>query len=95
PLTTPPTSLPELVQQDPSIQLYPHPANELVHLQSPVGPITAISLFNLAGQLVLTHDFEALSPTVQLDISTLPPGLYPGQVMLKSQQVYPIKLEVK
>ncbi len=55
------------------VTLFPNPANDRVNIQSTL-PVDSIVLYNISGQLVLSHKPETSSPSI--NISALPVGLY-------------------
>jgi len=64
---------------DRSISLYPNPATKQITIQSTNQPINQISIANLLGQTLYTHQYipTAIRTTqAEVDVSTLPAGVY-------------------
>jgi len=59
-----------------TIHLYPNPAKNLVTMVSDQPGIAEVTIFNTFGKNVLTIANFELSETSQIDISTLPAGIY-------------------
>ena len=57
----------------PTSQIYPNPATTFVAISSSA-KITTMSIINLLGQTVYTHEYS--SEKVQVDVSALPAGVY-------------------
>lgn len=55
------------------LKIYPNPATDLINIETPPNCQT-ITIQDLTGKLLQTTTSK--SPTVQLNLSTLPPGLY-------------------
>ena len=60
--------------------VYPNPAQDIVQIQytGPIDPQAKLQVFNVTGQAILTTNWTENNPEgyQQLDVSTLPPGLY-------------------
>jgi len=57
------------------LKIYPDPANDKLNISSASG-ITLITITNLLGQNVFTHEYNTPSVSVQVDVFQLPPGVY-------------------
>ena len=57
------------------LQIYPNPADQFVHLQSPDKTIKNVSLYNMNGQLAKNFSFSD-NFDIQLDVSNLSSGVY-------------------
>ena len=55
------------------IDIYPNPTTRTLIIRSPSG-ITTVAISNLLGQVVYSQQYN--SPQVQVDVSTLPAGVY-------------------
>jgi sugar lactone lactonase YvrE len=60
-----------------SVTLYPNPAQKTLSISSP-GRISRVSIINVIGRIVTSHDFDA--EKVQVDISNLPTGIYVAKI---------------
>ena len=72
-----PTNVPDI--QGLELRVYPNPANYMVFIEAGEGAIDQVQVFNIQGQMVLDQAGEA-SGRVQLNVSTLSPGMYVIQV---------------
>ncbi len=72
-----PTNVPDI--QGLELRVYPNPANYMVFIETGEGAIDQVQVFNIQGQMVLDQAGEA-SGRVQLNVSTLSPGMYVIQV---------------
>jgi len=61
------------------LRVYPNPANDLVFVESSERVIDLVQVYNIQGQLVLEQPGNA-SGRVQLQVSSLKPGIYMLQV---------------
>lgn len=69
-----PTSVEEVAQESP-LQVYPNPAQDIVHWQTPVtGADKTITLYNATGQVVYRHQTTADKGTIAL--TELPASIY-------------------
>lgn len=62
----------------PSISLYPNPANQQLHIQFNghiTGPAT-LSVMCITGRKVLTSQCSSIHSVFNMDVSSLPPGMY-------------------
>jgi hypothetical protein len=67
------------------ISVYPNPANGTVTIESNSLPVSTVSLYDVTGKLVIElHDITTTKS--QIDISTLPEGIYYLQVNSESQK---------
>jgi hypothetical protein len=57
------------------INVYPNPASTLIRVDME-GPIQSLQIMNLQGQTILTHSAEAMGALNEIDISSLPTGMY-------------------
>ena len=54
--------------------LSPNPATGILYIQSATQPIRQLTITNLTGQTVYAHEYN--TETVQVNVATLPPGVY-------------------
>jgi photosystem II stability/assembly factor-like uncharacterized protein len=66
-------------QQLPQIHIFPNPAKDILHIESPE-PIESIEVFDINGKIVMNSTFQP-----QVDISMLKPGQYYIRVHYKEQ----------
>jgi Secretion system C-terminal sorting domain len=57
-----------------TIKIYPNPTTTSLTIQSTNQPINQISITNLPGQTIYTHEYN--SEKVEVDVATLPAGMY-------------------
>ncbi len=57
-------------------EVFPNPASGLINLNTPSSSITNVELFDVSGNLVMSHTAAAYKNSTQLDISILPQGMY-------------------
>ncbi|MFC2102113.1 Omp28-related outer membrane protein [Bacteroidota bacterium] len=77
-----------------SVRLYPNPAKNSITLVSELNGVADVTFFNTFGKRVLNVNNLDLSSTSQIDISTLPAGIYLVQVK-SSDKVESLKLIVE
>ncbi len=56
------------------IAVFPNPASEVLYINCVDGGKTNVSIINMAGQEILTNEFE--SGSISIEINTLPVGQY-------------------
>jgi trimeric autotransporter adhesin len=57
-----------------AINIYPNPAHTQLFIQSTGEPVNEVTISNLLGQAVYTHEFS--NTLVQVDVADLPNGMY-------------------
>ncbi|MEO1418192.1 MAG: S8 family serine peptidase [Bacteroidota bacterium] len=67
--------------QEIELHLYPNPVEDVLHFEI-AQQMTAVRVFNLAGQLVISQN----KPQEQLDVSRLPEGIYVLEVRTENGQ---------
>lgn len=75
------------------LRVYPNPANDRVYIENSDGAIDQVQVYNIQGQRVLDHPGDA-SGRVQLNLSSLSPGIYVMQVS-SGQTVSSLKLQIQ
>ncbi len=75
------------------LHVYPNPANDRVYIESIDGAIDQVQVYNIQGQRVLDHPGDS-SGRVQLNVSSLSPGIYVMQVS-SGQTVISQKLQIQ
>ena len=74
-------------KQPTSLKVYPNPTNDVVYFgfDSPIPKALHIELFNILGQKIESLDYlqDYQDNTVQLNLSTLTPGLYFYRVLIE------------
>ncbi len=61
------------------LRVYPNPANDRVYIESNGGTIDQVQVYDIQGRLLLDHPGDT-SGRVQLNVSSLSPGIYVMQV---------------
>ncbi|RAK69328.1 carbohydrate-binding protein [Hymenobacter edaphi] len=59
-----------------ALELYPNPVQRVLHVQLAAGPAQQLSVSNLLGRVVLRQAHAGTQPAAQLDVTTLPNGVY-------------------
>ncbi|MEP7264296.1 MAG: T9SS type A sorting domain-containing protein, partial [Bacteroidota bacterium] len=59
-----------------TVLVYPNPAGNVLYIKTQGTPSPQITMMNASGQMVLVKKVTSASATTQLDISTLPAGIY-------------------
>ncbi len=72
------TGVPVDDRREEKFKLYPNPGKEKIRLEYPEGKQGSASVFNLSGQIMLQKEWAG--NRVEIDISTLPTGIYLLQV---------------
>ncbi|MBK9462813.1 MAG: T9SS type A sorting domain-containing protein [Sphingobacteriales bacterium] len=84
-------AMPENSLAEPSVKIYPNPANNLITLQTPNCETSVLMLYDTFGNLVKTADLIDTCST-QLDISDLNTGIYVGILVTNGQRSKPFRL---
>lgn len=72
-----PTSSPVFNAPEELAKVFPNPAVNQISIASEIyGQELTVRIFNLAGQLLQSREFTAFSGQIQMDISSLPSGIY-------------------
>lgn len=65
------------------ITLYPLPANDVIHIESSVGDVQRVQVYDLAGKQLMA-DGNIVGPTRSFDVKHLAPGLYHVKIVLNT-----------
>ncbi len=58
------------------VKMYPNPASEFVNIEVKNSSQTKIEIYNIEGKLILKHNWEANSNSIQLQLNEIKSGIY-------------------
>ena len=71
------TEINEYILPSESTTIFPNPANDVLNIETGIdNAVPSVEVFDITGKLIMTCRYNDAKPKLQLDISTLPGGIF-------------------